>query len=393
MNENQIVNLLRDLEELEIKHQGRSTTNFFEAAGLGRQETRHSRFLSFLLDPSRPHGLSSKLFREIALANYHSIRCAEGSDIPSPATLMLDAASDLSVQCEWRNIDILCYSQNLGLVVAIENKIDAKETEKNGVSQLTRYFSTIESDPELAKMSKLCLYLTPEGEEPSDKNWCSINYQDILLCIETSLASAHNSGNTSSESEYLVNQYLDFLRRNIVSNPVLEADCRKIYQRHKDILIKIFEYAGVAGGISEYALGFAQSQDCKILAVRNDRFAYLPNYLDALIPIGTMDKPWWGQEKPLIFWFLLQERKLKLHFHVGPMIDISKRRDLIDQIRFVLNQKNNRALTDKYTVIESYSLTIKDDETDLGEKFDELHIKMNHLLLKIEPVISKFNFR
>lgn len=58
-----------ELEQLEAML---ADFNIFEAAGLTNQEFRHSRFLSFLLDPRAPHGLDEHFVTRMLQAAVHS---------------------------------------------------------------------------------------------------------------------------------------------------------------------------------------------------------------------------------------------------------------------------------------------------------------------------------
>jgi PD-(D/E)XK nuclease superfamily len=126
--------------------------------------------LAFLLDPSKAHCLNAEVFKGLVLKNFDSIICPPYASPVRPTRLLLDGLGDLYIDCEWKHIDVLAYSESLNLVVAIENKIDAKESNKDGTTQLQRYANILESDTKFSGYSKLFLFLTVDGEEPSDSN-------------------------------------------------------------------------------------------------------------------------------------------------------------------------------------------------------------------------------
>ena len=100
--------------------------NIFEAAGLDRQEIRHSNFLAFiLLRPYESHGLGDSFLKSLLR------RALENAPEPPirPLKLVLADFSDALVTREWRGIDVLIESKANQLVWAIENKIDSTESE------------------------------------------------------------------------------------------------------------------------------------------------------------------------------------------------------------------------------------------------------------------------
>jgi hypothetical protein len=327
------------------------------------------------------------------LKNFDSIICPPCASPVRPTRLLLDGLGDLYIDCEWKHIDVLAYSESLNLVVAIENKIDAKESSKDGTTQLQRYANILESDPKFSSYSKLFLFLTVDGEEPSDKRWTTVTHADVLNYVEEPYNAARSTGGLTTEADFFVKNYIDFLRRKIVSNPLLEEECRSIYQRHKELLDMIIEIVGVRGGVSEYADIFAQKTQTMIYANRSGKFAYLPSTLANALPDGTLDKPWWGQQKPFLFWFYINDKqRLALIFQVGPMKDKKIRKKLVDTLVEAFELDRNRKTTDQYTVILSYATTVDQENDNLLEHMLELHSKFKEKIPRLEKIVSEFNF-
>lgn len=389
----QISSFLKDLQAAEVKLGMKNSLNVFEAAGLARQETKHSRMLAFLLDPSKAHCLDAEVFKGLVLNNFDSIICSDAVKPVRPTQLLLEGLGDLYVECEWKNIDILAYSNSLNLVVAIENKIDAKESTRDGTTQLQRYADLITKDPKFCSFSKLFIFLTVDGEEPSDKRWTPVTHEDVLSYVEEPFKEAKDSGGLTSDAEFFVKSYIDFLRRRIVSNPLLEEECRSIYQRHKELLDMIFEIVGVREGVSEYADSFATRTASVIFANRAGKFAYLPTSLASQLPDDTLEKPWWGQKKPILFWFYVNDKnRLKLIFQVGPMKNKQIRKNLVDALVEALEMDRNRKTTDQYTVILSHSTLVDQESDDLIDHMCSLHQKFEHQIPKILQIIERFPF-
>jgi hypothetical protein len=386
-----IAKLLKELGALEIKHKLKGSLNVFEAAGLGRQETKSSKMLAFLLTPSNPHGLGAEVLKALIVPYFNDmLHPANGPQI-RPTQFLLDSLSDVTVVCEWKRIDVLIYCDRLRFVVAIENKIDAREMERSGVSQLERYAATLENDARFKGFSKLHLFLTVDGEEPTDSRWTPITHNEILSCLRTHYDEAQRYGVMTPEAQFFINNYIDFLERNIVTNPILEEDCRQIYQRHKTILDKIASIATSGVGISQYAEEFVAKVDAIIVTNNPTRMAYLPNDL-MLLPDNTMEKPWWGQSKPIMMWFEIDGKdRLKLTFQVGPMKDPDMRLKFVEALFSIFGGKQKRLISEKYTsIVSMYEQT--DQDSDLMELMLQLHRRLAEHMPKLKELIQTFNF-
>lgn len=390
-NPEKIQSLLKDLSALEIKHGFKNSLNIFEAAGLERQEIKHSRMLAFLLDPSKAHCLGGEILKNIVVKNFDRIIPPNFDEPIRPTRFILDDLGDLYVDCEWKNIDIIAYSDSLRFVVAIENKIDAKESINNGRSQLSKYAEIIQSEEKFKNFSKLFIYLTIDGEEPSDDRWCTLTHADILEVTESCFNAANHTGSITSSAIFFVNNYIEFLRRKIVTNPELESECRLIYQNHKEILGIIFDVIGARDGISALADNFAQKAGCEIYSNRSGKFAYLPHELAGAMPEGTLERTWWNQQRPLIFWFYVDQSNLKLIMQVGPMKNKVIRNRLISEIFSVFNKVSTRKVTDQYTVITSEKVKI-DEDSDFLEEMLKLNSIFAIRVPELVRVLSNFQY-
>ncbi len=387
-----IASLLKDLATAELRLGYKNTLNVFEAAALGRQEIKHSRMLAFLIDPSKGHCLGGEVLKKLVLRNFGSIHSPAYGSVLKPTRLILDGINDLHVECEWKNIDVLAYSESQKLVVAIENKIDAKESSKAGKSQLSRYADTIDAEAKFADFSKLFLYLTVDGDEPTDGRWCIVMHEDVLGFVQESYDDATHTGGMTTEASFFVKNYIDFLRRNVVTNAELEEECRLIYQHHKGLIDKIIELVSASGGVSDFAEEFASNNSCEIYANRSGRFAYLPKQLANAMPDGTLQRVWWNQQKPVLFWFYIDDKKkLKLICQVGPMKDKAIRNKLVNELFSAFGKESNRRVTDQYTVIVSEKTDI-DEESDLLSKMQQLHARFEQKIAVVANLLTSFDF-
>ena len=219
-----------DNQELDQLEERLGEFNLFEALGAVRQELRHSDTLRFLLDPAAPHGLGQAFlsaFLKHALA---------GSTQQGLGAIDIDV-TDLSatkVYREWRHLDILLVNDEAGFVFAVENKIDAGEQS----GQLAHYRRTVED--EYHTYRRAFLFLTPEGNRPTDEEWIPVNYGMVAESIGSVLAAYQSRIGTDVSA--LLRHYMTMLRRHIVSDSEIAELCRRIYAKHQQALDLIFEH-------------------------------------------------------------------------------------------------------------------------------------------------------
>lgn len=200
--------------------------NIFDVLKISKVEIRHSNMLSWLLDANENHGLGDKfikaLFRMIVNNNSkHNV-----FDM-----LLLDYYSFIIFR-ECKNIDILLISKKEKVLVAIENKVRSHEHN----NQLDRYRTIL--DKEYGDYKKIFLFLTPDGEEPSDsENWEVITYQELVDELEMIIQNVE----LLPDAELMIRNYIDIIRRDIVEDQELVDICNKIYEKHKRALDLIFE--------------------------------------------------------------------------------------------------------------------------------------------------------
>lgn len=214
-------NFLLDIDCLDSLIEWTGRFNMFDILKITRTEIRHSNMLSWLLSPDENHGLHDSVLK--GLVQYVVESSSTGNSLDVIDTLLMDCHSFIILR-EWKSIDILAVSDEEKFVICIENKIDASEED----GQLERYYKRVEEH--YPEYQKVFLFLTPNGDESSDeKHWISIGYQDILDIIE----SARKKGNINHDSELLISNYVDVIRRKIMGDEKLAQICAEIYAKHK----------------------------------------------------------------------------------------------------------------------------------------------------------------
>ncbi len=296
----------RDLERLEALL---AEFNIFEAIGAVRQELRHSDFLSFLLDPSQNHGLGDAFLKRFL--KHVVIRAAD-----SPISAVeIDVADmrDAVVLREWQNIDILVHDASNHLVCAIENKVGSREHS----GQLTRYRDIITY--EFPDYRILFVYLTPEGDTPSDEAYIPFDYGEIADLVDT-VRETHESTLGIAVS-ILMRHYTTMLRRHIVSDSEIAELCRQIYRRHKQALDLIFEHRpDFQLEVAEFVKGLVNERPEIGLVLDHctkTRIRFAPTEWDR-IPSLMTGQGWTATGRLLLFEFYNGPDQLTLYLIIGP---------------------------------------------------------------------------
>lgn len=157
--------------------------NIFRALGIVDYELRHSRFLAWLLDPQENHGLSDHFLKSFLKAITYKAESFPVIDSDAVTLFDIDSWSleDAEVLHEWRNIDILIKSDAHRFLCLIENKLWSTEHD----DQLERYRRIVES--EFGEFRRLFVYLTVEGDRPSDGDYLTLTHKDVVELIEVQL--------------------------------------------------------------------------------------------------------------------------------------------------------------------------------------------------------------
>ena len=208
----------------------------FEAVGMARQEIRHGAFLSYILDPSRPHGLGDAALR-VFLERVVETGAFESSDENfDRLSLQLVPLDGADVRREWRRIDLLIVvpmrdrgGRERRVVVAVELKIDAGETG----NQLMRYHRTIRDT--FPDDVHAFVYLTPDATPPNDEaegvGWRSMELDDLIGAFAELTSDTDNL-----DGRGILHGYIRLMRRTILANDASVELARQIWQRHGEAL-------------------------------------------------------------------------------------------------------------------------------------------------------------
>jgi hypothetical protein len=222
---------LFDDSDFDKLHRQLSPFNLFEAMGAIRAELRHSNFLAYLLSPSRPHGLNARPLVAVLRAILARLPAAERPI--GMLELIAGQLDDAIIYRERDNIDILIELPAMKVVVAIENKVEAKA----GEGQLERYSQYLKSA--FPSYRQLLVFLTPGGNHPDHDSYVAYDYADLVGTLETLIDEAPEP--IPEASSLIIRHYVDMVRRHIVQDEQLRALALTLYERHKEAFEFIFE--------------------------------------------------------------------------------------------------------------------------------------------------------
>lgn len=218
----------RDLDRLEDLL---GEFNVFEACGATRVELRHSDFLRFLLDPGENHGLAD-YFLKVLLKR--SLVGVVGQDVSAIDIDVADLSDAVAERERW-SIDVLVHSERCRLAVAFENKVDSGEHS----NQLVRYRETVQR--EFPGYRRVLIYLTPDGDEPSDPvQWLPLSYKTLMDVVRMVVEARRST--LGSAVITALEHYATMVGRHIVAESEIAKLCQQIYRQHKDALDLIFEH-------------------------------------------------------------------------------------------------------------------------------------------------------
>ena len=328
--------------------------NIFSALDIIRNEIRHSTFLSWLMTPNETHGLGDYFLKSF-LKTVTSKASSLGVDVPSVFDVDSWELSDAEILREWKKIDILVKCESKKFICAIENKIYSEEHSK----QLERYRNILDKD--YPNYQKLLIYLTVEGDIPSDSNYSPLSYSDIISLVEHLLDSKKNAMGTEALS--FISHYRDMLRRYIMRDSDISEVCKKIYRKHKKALELLFEYKPDMQ---------AEIYDCLIEIISNETdlilddssktyIRFIPKDLDFIPKKG---ESWVKSKRILLFEINNTPKKVTISVVLGPGLkEIRQKLYNIARNTLSLFNKSDRDLTERwFTLYKKPIMSAKDYE-------------------------------
>lgn len=214
--------------------------------GVRHKEHVHSNILAALLDPNYSHGMGY-VFINLFLRALKETPIFSG--IPfSLSTIIATTNTRVKITRELEHIDLVIEFPDVNVIIAIENKIWAREQPE----QIQRYQSAL--DNRYKNYHKALVFLTPTGRNPTTANTNSLipiycmSYGKISWISQLAMNSAGHSAN------FFIGQFISHLERYMTGNSEVKELCWQLFKKHEDVynyIAKHHEYC-IARKILEY---------------------------------------------------------------------------------------------------------------------------------------------
>jgi hypothetical protein len=232
--------LQADASELERIENLLDRFNVFEAIGFGKQETMHSQFLAFLLDPAQNHGLGDLFLMRFLekVSEFNDESAAPKVSVSAENGYLDQTRVETEIHTGDGRVDILLLNGAGRWAMVIENKIWTIEHS----GQLKKYHRFVtESHP---SWRVLGVYLTPFGALPASREdkekYRSLSYSAVCAVVDEVLRSRDPS--IRSDVRVSLVHYARMVRRSIVGDPEVINLCRDLYRKHKRAFDLVYEH-------------------------------------------------------------------------------------------------------------------------------------------------------
>lgn len=356
--------------------------NIFRALNVADNETRHTRFLAYLLNPNETHGLDDAFLESFLLNTWKAI------DLDLRITdLDLDMAS---VFCEWsgngldnKRIDVLIKipykrDSNHFYVVAIEAKVNSNA----GKNQLSDYTKKLD-DAGFSKEHRLCLFLVKNEEENALKEWHQVFWQGLILsALQTTTHRYKNI--VSPKIASILDDYVEIISEwsaddDPVLNEFLESlsDYKNVLTNHEAKF-----YLEAKHSLAYYALAAYFNEDersnikstfkawakDKKIVIADSNNSYLRFYpTSTAYPYRTdlhsKSRKWISQNIPLLFEINIKKStqnvllKSRISLVMGPLESefLSEREALVIELRNAISLESSAWSAARDTVGEEFA--------------------------------------
>lgn len=340
--------------------------NIFDVLRISRTEIRHSNTLGWLLDPTENHGLGDVFLKNI----FQKLVENDSENRYDVFNVLLMDYYSFTVYREWKNIDILLVSNDEKCVMVIENKVGSREHS----NQLNRYREIIEK--EYPDYTRLFLYLTPDGEEPSDvSNWDVLSYSDAVEILEKLC----RQNDLQDDVALMIQNYIEVIRRDIVDDQELIEICNKIYHKHQKALDLIFENKTDGNdSVFEYAISAIQNNN-SVIPRKGQRRRFMVFYTNRMNDyLGLMPgNSSWGDDYSYKYWISIHRDNNTMlgHFELGGFNLDKETSEKHQKITNILKPRDSRKENYKYKRVyktKAVKFSEDDDEEDIKRKIDSI---------------------
>lgn len=361
-DEQALQNFLLDIKCLDELLPWTEKFNMFDVLKISRTEIRHSNMLGWLLDANENHGFGEEFLRGVL----QKITQNDEFNRYDVFKLLLMDLYSFRVFREWRNIDILLVSDEEKFVLAIENKVGSHEHS----NQLNRYREILEM--EYSEYDRIYIYLTPDGEEPSDTaHWGILSYHDIVEVLEE----IQKRLSVKADVDLMVRNYIEVIRRDIVEDQKLIEICNKIYNKHRKALDLIFENRTdgkmrVSDTICNTLLKLCE--EGKIIYEDGWGYNFRTKAMDKVLPM--LDEPIssWNTYNIYCYWFMVREGRFYLIFELAGLNVPEETMEIIQKMIDIMKPNDKRRTDFTYKRIFKTKWYDINDTNEVDEEIEKL---------------------
>lgn len=362
-NEEALKKILLDIDCLNELLPWAGKFNLFDVLRISRTEIRHSNMLAWLLNANENHGMGDAYVKALV----QKLVANDSAGRYDVFQLALMDFYSFTVQREWNNIDILLTSSEEKTLIAFENKVGSHEHS----DQLNRYRKILEKA--YPGYCRIYLYLTPDGELPSDEEyWDVMTYLDIVETLE----SVSGGIDLIPDVRLMIDNYIAIIRRDIVDDQQLIEICDKIYKKHQKALDLIFEHrvnnrGQIAAAVRETLQ--QMSDEGSIVFDVNSTDSWLcfhTKEMDVVLPPLSANNGSWGNSNIYNYWFGRTDESLSLVFELGGWNLPEDRKKIQNKIIDIAKPNDKKREDYRYKRVYSKKYGI-DTENDLQTEVRE----------------------
>ncbi|MBT2667570.1 PD-(D/E)XK nuclease family protein [Bacillus sp. ISL-4] len=411
---------IRNLFELENDmtfqqlNQQVNSFNALKILKLENYEIRHSNILAWLLDPKENHSLHDyflrKMLEHLILIdeNGNKLQYEAVGEILNHSLIESHVYREVKTDNN-RFIDLLIVNQQLKSVFLIENKFYSTES-KNQLDDYLTFIQNIFED-----FSIIPIYLTLDGEEPSNQQYFILTYERIESILHTILMLYREQ---LSDNVYtFIEEYSQILREKFYPNQEQIMQAIEIYRNHRTTIEVLFEKTSICNKQLQFDSGYQFefmmkykntinyifNQGKNILSYSFEHFICqqfkedvlynahptVPNLLppewDSIGQFSLREPNYW-LGKGIIVWFdRTNDNRLRLTAEIGPM-ELVGRLSMLEKLEKIgLSIKESSKLEKaRYTRFFSQKMDVNkwNDMTELTQVMIDLYNSSEFTLLR-----------
>lgn len=316
--------------------------NIFEVLGISSTEIRHSRMLSWLLNPKENHQLRDKFLKKFLLSvlekNNH-ISAIQATDV-----ILKDFSDSMVFRESKSNIDIFLTSEYHKFNLVIENKTFTQDHD----NQLEKYRKYVET--EYKGYKNLFVYLTPSGVVPSEASeeekefWKLLSYQEVSDILQELV----EDSTVDDKVCYILKEYNDNIRRNILNDRELKELSSEIYFKYKEVLDLIInnrpDVAELRDKLVEALVKLTKDEKLifkdsysskKILRFRTEKF---DKFFDQRFDDSKKE---WSTGSVYFYEITYYNFQVNIYLSIYSKPRIEHNQDVLDKINFITKNKYN----------------------------------------------------